>query len=44
MIEDIRFVVRNIIFNGDLTTMKVLQVYDGYVWFDVPIEIEEEQQ
>lgn len=42
MIEDLRFIEREInIGNGCVQIVRILQTYDGHVWFDVPlVEIE----
>lgn len=50
MIEDLRFVEKIVCVDPDLIIdrpyqkRKILQAYDGYVWFDVPLVIEPTQR
>lgn len=41
MIEDLRFVEREIAYidreDTKLKTLRILQAFDGHVWFDVPL-------
>ena len=37
MIEDLRFVEREMTDGQVGWTAKILQAYDGYIWFDVPL-------
>ena len=45
MIEDLRFIEREMPDEkqGWLIKTKILQAYDGYIWFDVPLVRGEEE-
>ena len=47
MIEDLRFIERisyPILDNSKPKVLRILQAYDGHVWFDVPLYTLEDQE